>query len=246
MTEQREVRPGMCWMVTRRMTRRHYLMRPDADGVSEQLYWYFTIVAANRTAVKLHCVQAPSNHLHEVVDDVEGRLPRFYELRNRWLAMALKEHREWDGEVFDKEGAHWLELGTPEAMLQELAYVITNCIHHGLTRTPGKWPGVKVLVDDIGRRVVRVERPDVWLDPDNPDWPPVAEMALEMPAMLVEAFGSEEAAREALRAKVDERAAEARAENKRAGRGYLGAKRVMKTPFDAQATSDSEREGGKP
>ncbi len=45
--------------------------------------------------------------------------------------------------------------------MKEMAYVAADCVAAGLVRTLAMWPGAKVLVDDIGRRVVEVKRPNL-------------------------------------------------------------------------------------
>jgi putative transposase len=191
-------------------------------------------------------VQVLSTHLHEVVMDTRGLLPRFYELRNRAFANAVKCLRGWPEEVFNKSSATWVEICTPEALVKEMAYTVANCVAAGLVRTPSRWPGVKVTVDEVGRRVVRVKRPDVYFDANNPDWPDEVEIPIVMPEMLVQQYGSEDAARSVVQQQVDRRVHEAHAKLKHQGRGILGAKRVLKRPHTARASSWEPFGGRKP
>lgn len=225
------------WFTTRRATRRHHLFTPDEEGVADQVYWYCTAVTAKQLGIELHMMQLMSTHPHEVLTDTLGVLPRFFELRNRIFANAMKVHLGWPEEVFSKTPANWVELATPEAAVKEIAYTCANCVEAGLVRTPRRWPGAKVLVEEIGRRVVTVPRPDFYFDPDNPNWPDEVSIPIVMPAMLTKAYGSEEGARQAIQAELDERIRKAHAKNKRSGRGYAGAKRVLKTPHTARARS---------
>jgi hypothetical protein len=118
-----------------------------------------------------------------------------------------------------------------------VAYTAANCVAAGLVRTPAKWPGAKVLADEVGRRVVKVKRPDFYFDPNNPDWPDEVEIPIVMPKLLDEAFETEDAAREAIQAKLDELVQKAHRDNVTKGRGYAGAKRVIKTPHTCRASS---------
>src|SRR5688572_23323737 len=110
MTAPRCIRPGTVWFVTRRTTRRHFLLRPDAHNTILQLYWYCTAVVARELGILVHATQMLSNHLHEVVTDVRGELPRFVQERNRLFANALKCHRGWPEEVFCRAPASYVEL----------------------------------------------------------------------------------------------------------------------------------------
>jgi hypothetical protein len=246
MTAPRNVRPGVTWFTTRRTTRRYHLLTPDEKGQVEQAYWYATAVTARDLGIELHMMQLMSTHPHEVLTDTRGVLPRFFELRNRLFANAIKVLLGWPEEVLSKEPANWVELATPEAMVKEMAYVAANCVAAGLVRTPRRWPGAKVLVEEVGRRVVKVKRPDFYFDPNNPKWPDEVTIPIVMPAMLTKTYGSEEAAREAIQAKLDELIRKAHADNKRNGRGYAGRKRVLKTPHTTRARSYEEFGGRVP
>ena len=61
MTAPRPVEPGT-YLVTRRTTRRHFLLRPDSDGTMQQLYWYATIVYAKEYGIEVNATQMLSDH----------------------------------------------------------------------------------------------------------------------------------------------------------------------------------------
>ena len=176
-------------MITRRTTRRHYLLRPDRDGATQALYWYTTAVLARKFGIRLHAVQMMSTHVHEVLTDVRGNLPAFLRERNRAFANALKCHRNWPEEVFQRAAANYVEINGESALLRQIAYTLTNCVEAGLVSSPEEWPGVGVSVGEIGSRVVRVSRPKVYFDPENPVWPSEVEISIDMPELLVERYG---------------------------------------------------------
>jgi REP element-mobilizing transposase RayT len=237
MTAPRDIRQAVTWLVTRRATRRHHLFTPDALGVVEQAYWFVTAVFAKEFGIQVHMVQVLSNHMHEVLTDTRGLLSTFIERRNRVFANILKVHLGWPEEVMSKTAASYVELATPEAVVNAMAYVPNNCVAAGLVRTPRRWPGVKVLIDEVGRRVVRVKRPELYLDPSNPQWPDEVTISIEMPPTLEQAFTSHDACRETMQARLDQLVRKAHADNLREGRGYMGAKRVLKSPHTRRASS---------
>ncbi len=122
------------------------------------------------------------------------------------------------------------------ALMKQLGYVIANAPLSGLVRYAHEWPGARARVEDIGRRVVRVERPDEWFDADNEDWPDEAEVEIVMPEALVAEHGSADAAREAIAAAVRRLEREAWAEAKRPGKSFLGAERVVRVPITRRGT----------
>jgi len=212
----RRIRPNVTWFVTRRTTRRHFLLRPDADGTCQQLYWYTTAVLAAKFGIVLHAVQVLSTHIHEVLTDTRGNLPQFVCERNRLLANALKVHRRWPEEVFQRGAASLVELVGAHATAKEIGYTLANCVEAGLVSDPSLWPGVTTSIDDIGERSVTVQRPAIYFDPRNKNWPHEATIRLEMPPILETTHGN--AARDVLRGYVIRAIDAAREAAQQAGR----------------------------
>ena len=237
MTTPRCIRPGRTWFVTRRTTRRHFLLRPDADQTVQQIYWYTTAVIAAECGIELHAVQMLSTHMHEVLTDVRGELPRFLQQRNRLLANAIKSHRDWPEEVFARAPTNCVALYGVAAILKEIGYTLANCVEAGLVQHPSEWPGVTVSVNDIGQRVIRVARPDAYFDPDSARWPEVAELRIAMPKPLLEHYLDPMGARSVLRSAVDSAIRLARAAAKAAGRVVQGAARLTRISHHHQARS---------
>ncbi len=210
MTAPRRILPDHTWFSTRRTTRRTFLLRPDLDGVAQQIYWYATAVLALKFGIELHVVQVLSSHIHEVLTDPFGVLPDFARERNRAIANAIKRHRDWPEEVFQRAPGSYVDLLTPASVLNEIAYSLVNCVEAGLVDHPDEWPGVTVSVDDIGRKTVHVERPDVYFAKNNPEWPEHVSIDLVMPKMLLQAFRDEAAARTAIRERFEKALASAR------------------------------------
>lgn len=231
----RRIRPNTTWFVTRRTTRRHFLLRPDADGTSQRLYWYTTAVLAAKFGIVLHAVQVLSTHIHEVLTDTRGNLPQFICERNRLLANALKVHRRWPEEVFQRGAASYIELIGAHATANEIAYTLANCVEAGLVYAPEHWPGVTSSVDDIGARTISVPRPSFYFDPANKNWPSEATIRLEMPAAITSTHGAR--AHEALRRYVEGAIEGARRVAERAKRIPGSIRKLFCIPFDAQSRS---------
>src|SRR4029079_16235741 len=124
MTIPRCIRPGRTWLITRRTTRRYFLLRPAADGTMQGIYWYATAVMAAKFGIELHAVQVLSTHIHEVLTDVRGTLSAFLRERNRLFANAMKCHRQWPEEVFQRAPTSCVELYGPEAVTKEIGYTL--------------------------------------------------------------------------------------------------------------------------
>ena len=239
MTRRRIIEPGTTWALSRRTTRRHFLLNPDEARQMERAYWYSLGYAANAHGVSVHAGCLMSTHSHETVTDVRGELPRFLRTFHRLLALTTKAYRKWPEEVFNKRstGAH--ELLTPQATIEALAYLIANPVEAMAVRYAKDWPGAQTLPRDIGARVIRVRRPDHYFDPNNPAWPEVIELRLEMPAMLELDYGVE-LAQQRIAARVRERERRALQEARRSGRSFVGSRRVLRLAHTKRARSYEE------
>jgi putative transposase len=211
------------------------LLRPDRDGAVQNIYWYVTAVLAAKFGIELHAVQVMSTHLHEVLTDVRGVLPAFLRERNRILANVLKRHRDWREEVFQRAPASCVELYGPEAVLKEIGYTLANCVEAGLVHEPSEWPGVTVGVDDIGARIVDIERPSIYFDSKNRVWPDRTTIAITMPPSLRHAHGTR--ARDVLRVAVAAAVERARKLAHRARAAVKDIAKLCKVPFTRRATS---------
>jgi REP element-mobilizing transposase RayT len=188
MTQPRRIVPGATSLVTRRTLRRYHLFRPDP--AIKQLYLYALAVCARDFGVLVHAVNLMSTHSHLVLTDPRGHMPLFNRQLNRLVSLGTKVLRKWEGPVWDHERPSVVELLTAQAMLEKLAYVIANPVTAGLVRQAQDWPGVTVRPQDMGRRTLKVRRPDVFFDPNNPKWPETIELTLSLPPVLEEHFSA--------------------------------------------------------
>jgi hypothetical protein len=222
--------------VTRRTTRRTFLLRPDEDRKLQNIYWYATAVIAGEMGIELHAVQMLSTHVHEVLTDPRGELPRFLQQRNRLFANAIKVHRGWPEEVFARAPTNYVALYGAAAIEKEVGYTLANCVEAGLVCRPEDWPGVTITRDGLGRALIRVPRPAAYFDPTNPRWPPEVVLRITLPEVLVKTYGSRTDARNALRRAVDIAVSTARAAATEAGRLVGAVRDLLRIPFHRQAT----------
>jgi len=67
MTRPRIVDPGATLALSRRTTRRHFLLHPDEARQMEQCYWYCLAYAAKLHGVVVHAACLMSTHAHEAL-----------------------------------------------------------------------------------------------------------------------------------------------------------------------------------
>lgn len=239
MSQPREIAPGATYLLTRRVLRRHLLLRPDA--AINQLLVYALAVSARRYGVEVHALCAMSTHLHLVVTDVQGVLPRFLQFFHRLVAMGTKVLRKWEGPVWDHEPTSVVRLLTQAAVVEKIAYVLANPVAAGLVRHAREWPGVKVDVGELGRGVLRATRPSAYLDPENPQWLEQATLPLTLPPGID--HESAEGFRHQVAAELGRLENQAHAEAERQKLRFLGAERAsMVSPYERATSFERQRE----
>ncbi|WP_437707362.1 transposase [Sorangium sp. So ce448] len=224
MSHPREIAPGATYMITRRVLRRHLLFRPDA-AITELLV-YALAISARRFGIEVHAFCAMSTHLHLVVTDVNGVLPRFLQFFHRIVALGTKVLRAWEGPVWDHEATSVVRLLTRAAVVEKIAYVLANPVAAGLVRHAREWPGAKVDVRELGCGVLRAARPVAYLDPENPQWPEEVTLPLALPPAVEQ--DSVDDFRHDVAAELNVLEAKAHSVLQEQGRRFLGAERVTK------------------
>ncbi|MBX3273871.1 MAG: transposase [Sandaracinaceae bacterium] len=195
------------------------MLRPD-EALTALFIWMLA-VCADAFGVEVHAVCVMSSHYH-LVCTVEGDvISRFLEHLNGSLAKAVNVLRRAPRGILWEPGTLGItELKTPAAVVEAIAYTISNPSAAGLVWAPGEWPGLNVLANEIGRRVLRGVRPGFYFR--ELFWPDEVTLPVTMPAVLVEAYG-EDGARERIELEVTRLVRDARAEIRRKGWCVLGA-----------------------
>lgn len=178
-SQPRSILPQVTYLITRRTILRHMLFRPDQRMT--QILLYFLAVFARRDRLQVHAFCAMSTHIHLVVTDVEGNLPRFLQSFNRLVALCTKALRRWPGVVWDKSPTSVVRLESRAAFVEKIAYVVANPVAARLVRRAHQWPGAMVFAGEGHAGEIRADRPKVYLDPSNPSWPEQATLPISLP-----------------------------------------------------------------
>jgi REP element-mobilizing transposase RayT len=227
--------PGVVHFLSRRTTRRHFLLRPDANRVSQRIFLYVLGHYAARHGVRVHALNVMSDHIHLVLSDPRGAFPRFARDVHREVARALKVHRRWDEEVWNKSQTSRVELCTPETVLDKLAYTLCNPVEAGAVERYDQWPGVTLRVDELGRKTITIGKPEIAYF-QGPSWPPAVTIAFTLPAMLSDVM-SDGAVREAVQALVEEKTRAAHRRMRDEGKRFFGVQKVLSAPITTRGTA---------
>ena len=233
MSQPRHILPGATYLITRRVERRHFLLRPDS--AINQILLYVLAVSASLYGIQVHAFCAMSTHYHLVATDVQGVLPHFLRDFHRIVSLCTKVLRKWEGTLWDHEPTSVVELLTPDAVIEKIAYVLANPVAAGLVEHAHQWPGAKVDVGELGRGTFGATRPTGFLDPTNPQWPEEAMLPLHLPPTVAQE-GAEDFRRQ-VADELDRLEAAAHAEMQKQELRFLGAMRACEvSPYD-RATS---------
>jgi putative transposase len=233
MSQPRHVVPYATYLFTRRVLRRQFLLRPE--GAITDLIIYVLAVTSGMYGIEVHAICVMSSHLHMVITDTRGELPRFLHQFDRLVALSMKVLRAWEGPFWEPGGVSAVRLLTPAAVVEKIAYVLANPVAAGLVRHAHEWPGLKVRVGDIGRGVLHAGRPVVYFDPANPQWPEHAAFPITLPPGI-EKDGAD-GFRRTVAAELAQLEAQAHEDMRRQGHRFLGAEEARAiSPYD-RATS---------
>ena len=179
MSQPREIVRGRIYLVTRRTVMGFFLLRPCPQV--KQFFLYTLALYARRYGIKIHAFVVMFNHIHIVLTDTRGCLPNFLRDFDRVMALGIKKFYQWRGEVWDGQQPSCVALMTPMAVVEKLAYTMANPVQAGLVSKAEQWPGLIVLPAALGIESWDVERPNMYFDPTNPQWPAQERLELTMP-----------------------------------------------------------------
>lgn len=179
MPAPRLIVPGATYLITRRTIRRHHLL-PPTEAVRNILVYCLALAAA-RTGVVVHVAVAMSTHIHLVVSDPLGCLPKFLQYFHRHIALPLKCLHRWEGPVWDPRPTSVVELRTPEAVIEKCAYAIVNPVEAGLVKNAHAWTGLTTRARDLGNTIWRALRPEHWFRSTSDQWPSEVRLPVAVP-----------------------------------------------------------------
>ena len=237
MTVPRPIAPGRTYLVSRRCTRREYLLRPDPR--TEQIYLYCVGEAAARYGVTLHGWIALSNHHHLVVRDNHGNLPEFLAHLHKLLAKAMNAYRgRWEN-LFAAEQCSVVYLVEDGDRFDKLVYLLCNAVSDHLVERVAEWPGACSLAQHLSGLPKTVQRPTGYFRKDGP-----MPEHVTLRAERLDGFEhlSDEAWCAKIRDAVREEEQRARAERAKRGMHVLGAKRIRRASItDRPSTLERRR-----
>jgi putative transposase len=237
MTLARQVIAGRTYLISRRCTRRQFLLRPDAHV--EQVYLYCLGEAAARYDITLHGFVAMSNHAHLVIRDNHGNFPEFLSHLHNMIAKAMNAHLgRWEN-FWATEQTNAVFLVEPEDRFRKLVYLLANPVAAGLVDRISDWPGACSLGLHLSGRSRTIARPRGYFRKDGP-MPAEVTIRLERVDGFEELSDDEWAGKLATALREEEE--NAREERQRSGQRVFGRKAVLQAkPTDTPVNPEPRR-----
>jgi putative transposase len=236
-TQPRQIVPNETYFITRRCTRREYLLRPDEE--TNAVFAYCLAEAAARHGIGLIAWEAMSNHYHAVVHDPKGKLPAFLEHFHKMVARVMNARwGRWEN-FWSTEETCVTRLVTNNDIFEKILYVLCNPVAADLVDRVHDWPGVSSLGYFDGK-VTKHRRPRFFFRDDGV-MPDVVTLRATLPPRITK---NESSASfwQRVRKGVAAREATLREIRVQEKRRVLGRKAVMRVPHtDAPRTEMVKR-----
>jgi putative transposase len=166
--------PGTTYLVTQTVHDRRFLLTPSR--VVNEVVLYCAFRAAAVTGVEIHWLFVHTNHMHLGVTDPGTQLSAFMQAMNRMIAKCLIEHYEQThphehlDALWSRRSFSDVKLLTPNAVLQEMVYSLTNPVKDGIVRDYRSWQGLCSRPSDWAHAEREAPRPRLFFDQDDDAW----------------------------------------------------------------------------
>lgn len=168
------------FLLTQSCVSKFFLLAPSEEV--NELFEYAVSRAAIQHNIAIFAKAAMSNHIHIVAGerDLSSDISAFKQSVSANLTMGINNKYDRQGSIWVNAPFHEEQLHSPEAILNAIAYVITNPVAAGLVARPEHWPGVVTKICQLGTRVKTCQRPKLL--GKRSTQPITADLSLDIPA----------------------------------------------------------------
>jgi REP element-mobilizing transposase RayT len=144
--------------------------------VVNEVVLYCAFRAAAVTGVDIHWLFVHTNHIHLGATDPRTELSDFMQAMNRMIAKCLIEHYEHThphehlDAVWSRRSFSDVKLLTPNAVLQEMVYSLTNPVKDRIVRDYRSWPGLCSRPSDWACDTRYAPRPRLFFNQEDEAW----------------------------------------------------------------------------
>lgn len=239
-TMPRQILPSSAYLATRRTTQRQFLLKPDQRTNNDLIYCI--AVCAERHGIQIIDFKALSDHLHQVFFALRRNAPAYLRDVNGLIAKVFNARfGRWENLWASGQGS-LVRLETIEALIEEIVYVATNAVKHGLVEHAYEWPGARGFEALVSGRPLKAKRPASFLSKRNKSWPDKVKLFLKIPPEL----GDHDAIIRAVLPRVAAAERQYRHEWNLAGKSFLGRYAVLRASREDHAKTRAVRRGLNP
>ena len=239
MPPPRPVFAGSFVFITRRVTQRQFLLRPDDE--TNNAFTYCLAEAAQRTDLVIILSQMESNHHHTMAYDPHGHQVEFREHFHKMMAKSQNALRgRWEN-LWSAEEPCTVEVMSAEDVLDKLVYIATNPVKDGLVEKVHHWPGPNFVNALLSGKPLKATRPRHFFRHDGP-MPPEVELVLRLP----DHFEHKEAFLAELRRRITAVEQACALERQQTGRRVLGRRRILRQSWRDSPSSREPRRNLRP
>lgn len=216
--------PGSIHFVTHRTTQGEFRLRPDAPLV--QNFYYLLACMQERYSLEFHTGSVLSNHPHLLLTDTLGDRIQLFN-RDFFSLLSRSTNCYWgrsENLINSRRPNCVLVAPRAEDIIDKAAYIAVNMVEAGLVSHAKKWPGVRVLASEMGTLTMRIKRPEFFYNPKGP-LPEYATLRFTVPKVW---DMDKKALKRAIEQECNRREGSIRERMRRAGRRFMGAKRVKR------------------
>src|SRR6188768_470727 len=179
-TAPRHIVPGETYLITRRCSRREYLLRPDEE--TNAIFAYCLGEASKRYGIGLIAWCLMSNHYHAVVHDPKGQLPAFLEHFHKMVAKVMNARWERSEHFWSSDETCVTRLVTNHDIFEKVIYVLCNPVAADLVDRLEDWPGLSSLTY-LSKSMRTHRRPRLYFQEDGV-MPEAAELRTMVPSRI--------------------------------------------------------------
>ncbi len=220
MTKPRYILAEKTYLITRRTSHRHFLLKPSKR--TNQLFSYCLAIAARRYGIVLHAFLVMSDHYHLILFDPFGLLPDFMRYLNSLLSRALNRQLDRSENLWAPGSYSKVALLEIQDLIDKTAYTFANPVTAGLVRYAHQWEGATSLAMPFGHSQ-SIQRPNFFF---RDSMPTNVDLAIQPPrfASTISPVDVWQDIQHQLRERQTDTAALMRQQNRR----FLGMDRVYK------------------
>lgn len=220
-------------MLTRRVHGRALRLRPSRR--TNQIVLYIFAVMAQRTNIQPHALCVLGNHWHPVVTDPEGRVPEFTRECHNLIARHINTVYGDEDSLWSGGQTNHRVCADRDAIIDRMAYSLSNPVKHGLVREGRSWPGVRL---SWPQRPLVIRRPLGFFSKDS-GWPDEVTLEFVRPPGFDDLSDDELAAR--IAAETEAKEEKARQDMAVRQRRFQGRRSVRRQSRHARPKSESGR-----